>query len=167
MVDVVQVLRRHFSGLDVDKANTPGDFGDTYDSTDKLKHYYWNGASWKTGLGYEFVPKAVTVADFDQTDFTLDGAWHADGIDCSGIVPDGAVAICFIVDIVDDASATLAAVRGNATTKINNLSGVTSHVANVPNSAQGIVYCDSDRKIDTYASAGITIIGLTIIGWYI
>lgn len=155
--------------LDTDLASIPNpQLGDTALTEDKKKLYYWEGGAWKTGLGYEYVPRAVVAADFGLGDFTLDGAWHVDDLDLSAIVPADAVAVHLNIVARGNAASLTLNLRANATTKVSNTLYVTTQVANVTTfEAHGIVYVDSDRLLDTYASVGLNIAGVTVLGWFI
>lgn len=167
MASVTTCKRNHWTGLDADKSGVSPTIGDTYAATDTLKLYYGNGSAWKTGLGYEFVPRNVTAWDKQVGDFTADGVWKVDGLDLSAIVPVGAVAVRLRLSVDDDAANSLMHIRQNATNVRNGLA-VKTHVANIGNEGQGDVNIDADRLLDYNASNLVFVsIDLAVLGWLI
>ena len=168
MGEVKEYRKKHWVGLDADKANliSPED-GDSYFANDKSKLYYWTGAAWKTGLGYEFVPRSAIDYDFLIGDLVVDGTWKVDGLDLSGIVPVGAVAVMLHCLVSDDAANTEFSLRANAVTKVSNTITLRTQVANISLYGDFVILCDSDRLLDYYASVGMVSIGVTVVGWFI
>ncbi|GAI20204.1 unnamed protein product [marine sediment metagenome] len=169
MGEVKAYRRIHYSGLDADKAGVTGVAGATYAANDSGKLYYWNDAlaAWKTGLGYEYVPRAVAAADITQATLTMDAFWQVDGIDLSGIVPAGAVAAHLRFRIVDDAAAQDAVFRCNDTTKAENRVELYTQVANIPVESDGILFLDSDRLLDYTIAMGMATVEIFVLGWFI
>lgn len=170
MGEIIESTRRHYVGDDADKALIPAggkSEGDSYHANDKGKQYYWNGTAWKTGLGYEFVPRAIAGADFAVGDLTLDGTWKVNGLDLSAIVPAGAVAVLLFGFIKDNAADQVFAIRGNATDKALNQLNMRSQVANIEYYMDFTVMIDADRLVDYNGVAGIDNINLYVKGWYI
>lgn len=223
MGEVTEKRRRHYSGLDADKATIPAAgkaVGDRFFATDTKIYYFWDGVGWiiipldviiagmlqtdcvetakikninvtaaklatnsvetakikdlnvtkgKAELGFgRYVPRAVTALDFDQTDFTINSAWHVDGLDLSGIVPVGAVAVHLQLYLKDDAVASSGQFRANATTKVNNLMQNCTVVANQWTVyMHGILYIDADRLADYYFTTGMDNVGVIVLGWFI
>lgn len=155
--------------LDTDLASIPNpQLGDTALTEDKKKLYYWEGGAWKTGLGYEFVPRFVTAIDFTEASFTRDDNWYVDGLDLSGIIPAGAVAACLRVSIFANAAGKLFELRTNATTKEKNLVRINTQVASQwLHLAPCNISLDSDRLLDYHSSVNMTNIWVTVLGWYI
>lgn len=170
MGEITEGTRRHYLGADADKDSIPAvvkDRGDSFHANDSKKQYYWNGTAWKTGLGYEYVPRAVEARDFETGAFTADGTWKVDGLDLSGIVPAGAVAVQLSIVVKDDAANSEFTVRKNATHDINDLFALT-HVANIAEFPSGVIMIDSDRLLDYRASNLVwTYIYVTVMGWFI
>ena len=170
MGEIIESKRRHYVGDDADKDSIPAAakaFGDSYHANDKGKQYYWNGTAWKTGLGYEYVPRRVAAADFAVGAFTTDGTWKIDGLDLSGIVPAGAIAVLLSINLADDAAGNFFIVRANATDTGNDL-GQTTQVANIGIRTPAVVAIDSNRLLDYIGSnVAFTTIDIWVTGWYI
>ena len=170
MGEIIESTRRHYVGDDADKASIPAGgkaFGDSYHANDKGKQYYWNGAAWKTGLGYELVPRLVNVTDFQIGAFTVDGAWHVNGLDLSAIVPAGAVAVVLDLFVRGTGSDLLAQLRHSAGSS-QNRAYIKTQVANVyPPYAPATIAIDTDRLLDYYVEANITVFSIAVVGWYI
>ena len=170
MGEIIESKRRHYVGDDADKNTIPAGakaFGDSYHANDKGKQYYWNGTAWKTGLGYEYVPRAATTHDIDEGDLTEDGTWKIDGLDLSAIVPDGAKAVVLGVRMADDAANSILQIRQNVTAAgvVKNL---TTQVANIEVEGHATLGIDSNRLMDYSASnLAFTYIRITVLGWYI
>lgn len=170
MADVLEVKRKHYSGLDADKAGITGVLGDTYAANDSGKAYYWNDAlsAWKTGLGYEFVPRRAADIDKTLVDFTTDGNYKINGLDLSGIVPAGAVAVALKVALSDDAANSFFHIRTNATDSDENTLSSRTQVATITIYNNGVIPIDSDRLLDYQGSNLVFIaINVTVIGWWI
>jgi len=169
--EIIESTRRHYIGADADKDLIPAGgkaFGDSYHANDKGKQYYWNGANWKTGLGYEYVPRDAPAADFAIGDFPIKDAYQADGLDLTGIVPAGAVAVHIVVKIRGTAAGLTFGIRANATTKVFNRIEVLTQVANVfTSNVDCLINIDADRLVDYYHATNMNIIEVVILGWCI
>lgn len=168
MGEVKAYRKKHWTGLDADLASVPNpQIGDSYLATDKNKLYYWEGGAWKTGLGYEYVPRSVTAWDVTQVTLTLDGAWKINGLALQVIVPAGAVAIHGMITMKDDAADKTFYIRQNAVNILNSMQAPTQ-VANVwiPN-MHFIIQCDADRLLDYKGDAGIDFVNIAVEGWFI
>lgn len=170
MGEIVESRRRHYVGVDADKASIPAGGkspGDSYHANDKGKQYYWDGANWKTGLGYEFVPRPLSAWDWTEATLTLDGTWKVDGLDTTAIVPAGAVAIVFLASIIDNAIGTRFRIRQSVGDSSEVLF-LETLVANQPGpNVFSIVPCDADRLLDYHGVAGTDSLDLAIIGYFI
>jgi len=171
--EIIESSRRHYVGDDADKDLIPAagkSFGDSYHANDKGKQYYWDGTAWKTGLGYEYVPRYTDlVGDWNQgSGLTENGAWQADGLNCAAKgVTLGAKAIHFILQMSDDAAGTSVQVRQSAASP-GSVGQVAMQVAGVGTGYYHyIVHCDENRLLDYAISAGITAYVIIIAGWYI
>lgn len=104
--------------------------------------------------------------DFETSDFITDGNWHE--LDLSNIVPEGTKAVCFLTYIIDDIVASHISFRKKGNTNTVNKFVSRTQLANVLMDGNGIVFCDTDRKIE-YRTSNTTFswITLTIRGWYI
>ncbi|GAH68377.1 unnamed protein product, partial [marine sediment metagenome] len=85
----------------------------------------------------------------------------------SAIVPEGAISILFFALIKDNAAGQVFAVRGNATDKALNQVNIRTQVANIEYYLNFTVFNDADRLLDYNGVAGLDVIALYIIGWYI
>lgn len=147
----------------VEKTNLAGDSVVTI----KIKDLNVTKAKVELGFG-RWVGRDVNGFDFTLVSFTIDGTWKADGLDCSGIVPEGATSIVFGIRTVDDAVGSGFGLRKNATTATLNKTFKVTQVANVQVDWQGRVDCEADRLIDYYGSNLVfTSIDVVILGWYI
>ena len=170
MVDVKVLARKHYSGVDADKAGVAGVLGDTYAANDSGKFYYWNDSlsAWKTGLGYEYVPREVPAIDLTIAGFPNKDAWQVNGLDLTGIVPAGAVAVHLAAKIRGTATNLAFGLRANATTKAFNSLELTTQVANLyTHWIDFVVYIDVDRLVDYLHQTNLNWIGVNILGWYI
>ncbi len=180
MGEITEKRRRDYSGLDADKASIPAGgkaVNDTFLATDTKTLYFWDGVSWidvqivltaKAELGFgRYVPRAVAAVDFTIVDFTVDSAWHVDGLNLSGILPAGALAAHMRLNLLNNVANTPGSVRGNATTKVENKLTAMSHVAGIICEKQGVVFVDSNRLLDYTFVTGIDAINLYVLGWYI
>ncbi len=170
MGDITEKRMRHYIGADADKNTIPAAakaFGDSYHANDKGKQYYWNGTAWKTGLGYEFVERLVNAHDKDEADFTTDGTYKVNGLDLSGIVPEGAVVVKLQVSILDDAADSQLVLRRDAA-QGRNVIDLRTQVANIATTLTQDVSIDSDRLLDYMGSNLVfAAIRVTVIGWFI
>jgi len=168
--DIIEKRMRHYVGLDADKASIPAggkSKGDSYHANDKGKQYYWNGANWKTGLGYEYVPLLKAAWDWDITDLTDDGAWKVNALDASakGVVV-GATGIVTVGFIRGNAASLNAALRHSAGAHISGCDLYTQ-VANVYMYYQCVMPIDSDLLFDYLAVAAIDAFNIAITGYFI
>lgn len=169
MGEVKEYRKKHWVlDLDADLASVPNPgLGDTVLTKDKKKLYYWQGGAWKTGLGYEFVPRSVAALDFNEGAFTTDGNWKVDGLDLSGIVPAGAVAVALNVYVSDDAANSTFQFQQDATNKYNSIIVVTQ-VAGIPIQHSEVIVINSDRLLDYKGSnLAFASINVTVVGWFI
>lgn len=126
---------------------------------------------WTDAIGHRFVdrgdPDTFDWHEIGAKDvFITDGTWH--DLDCSSIVPTGAVAILFVIALQDNAIKSDFFLRKNG--NINNwtMQGLRSAVANVYFDGNFTVPCDSNQVVE-YRGTNIsfTDIYLTIVGWWI
>lgn len=171
MGEIIESTRRHYVGDDADKNSIPAvgkSFGDSFHANDKGKQYYWNGTAWKTGLGYEYVPRDVVAIDFTQVDFTINSNWHTGWTGIQGIVPEGAVAVHLELALADGVAGKKGELRGNATTKaLNTLNNRTQVAGLTTPYMQGILNMDSNRLVDYFFDTGMDTIVLKVLGWFI
>jgi len=136
--------------------------------TAKIKNL--NVTPGKASLGFgRYVPRETNGWDWRESDLTLDGAWHNDGINCptEAGVPAGAVAITIGGTIKNDVIDTKLRLRQNATTGNTEFSWWVL-VANLYMPYfYSIIPCDADRKFDYNISAGIDYMGMVVTGWFI
>jgi len=138
------------------------------DAVETVKIKDLNVTKAKAELGFgRYVPRAVATHDWGLGDFTVDGALHADGLDCSAIVPVGAIAIHFLVYCRDDAAGSEVALYANQTTKALNYIDARAPVANISVYEHGVIYCDSNRLIDYLITNGMDVLGVSVLGYYI
>jgi len=165
MAEVKSVITRTHIGLDADKVDVPGLYGERYYATDTGITYKWDGTRWRGG--YEYIPRPATTHDIDQTALTTDGTWKVDGLILDGIVPVGAVAVNLGLRIIDDTAANWFQVRQNAT-NAGVTASVTVPAANIEDNAYAVLGIDANRLMD-YAGVNdtITTIRVTVLGWFI
>lgn len=102
--------------------------------------------------------------DWDATSLTTDGSWH--DLDCSAIVPSGAVAIIIRCAVQDGGSNNKMAIKkkGNTYTTVGSQCWIPATNGKVGN--HFTVECDSDRKLQYwFTNTTWTFIRLHIIGW--
>ena len=103
--------------------------------------------------------------DFDQDDLTEDATWR--DLDLSSIVPAGAKTVLLLVIVKDDAVGSVFYIRENGNSNEYNKSGIKTMVVNESNMQDFIVACDSDRKVEYYATNTTwTAIAIAVKGWW-
>jgi len=137
------------------------------------KGLYYNGTSEK--LEYETPPGATgqyvdrgdpSGWDKEIGDFTTNNTWIE--MDFGLIVPDGAIAIQFAIQIEDDAAGNSFNIR--SADKSNALNKITAgtQAAGVMSYAYGAVSCSTARKVD-YRASNTTWTGIWVVvcGWFL
>lgn len=139
------------------------------DAVETLKIKDLNVTKGKAELGFgRYVPRDVAAVDFLVGDFTVDGAWHADGLDLSSIVTAGAIAVHLELALADGTAGLKGEIRGNATTKVQNTLNNRTQVSGLTTPyMQGIVNIDSNRLLDYFFDTGMDTIVLKVLGWFI
>lgn len=117
--------------------------------------------------GHKLVDRGdPTDYDWIIGDFTIDSDWH--DLDCSSIVPIGAMAILFKVEILDDEIGKAIHFRKKGNTDIYNESVTVTQVVNLPNIADVTVLCGSNSFVQYMCSVGLsTGLFVTVRGWII
>ncbi|MBA7650771.1 hypothetical protein ES703_58582 [subsurface metagenome] len=153
--------------LDADLASIPNpQLGDTVLTEDKKKLYYWQGGAWKTGLGYEFVPRNPAAPDFTKVDFTLAAGWQVDALDLSGIVPAGAVSVRLRI-YYNHAAVSYFSIRKNAV-DLEVFLQTQVNLANTPDQITQDMNIDSDRLVDYVGQhTPVTTLDVSVCGWFI
>jgi len=105
--------------------------------------------------------------DWEVGDFTTDGTWR--DLDCSPIVNNSnAIAIRFVLYLLDDAVTSAFLLRKNGNSNLNVFDGRYTQVANVPLIANLIVACDGNQVVEYWGSnLAFTTLGLTVAGWWL
>lgn len=107
----------------------------------------------------------VSEWDWEVGDFTTDGNWH--DLDCSSIVPAGAIAISFCYEIQDELTGAVVLFRENGIAQYYNSDGVATQAANVAVIGRLVSFCDSNRVIEYYTeNTTWTTINVAITGWW-
>ena len=122
-----------------------------------------NGVSLSGGL---FIDRG-TRSSADITSWALDSTWH--DLDLSAIVPAGAKAVLLHAYIAASAAGMMVRFRkkGYTTSAECNCSDLWTQVKDIRIYADLVVPCDTDRKIQYWATnAGITELAATIGGWW-
>ena len=101
---------------------------------------------------------------FTQTDLTMDATYR--NLDCSSVVPEDAIAIIFNVWVKDAGVGTKLYLTKNGDNSGYSALVVETQVADIYCHTQGIVFCDTSRIVDYYASAAFDNIGINITGWF-
>lgn len=102
--------------------------------------------------------------DFDQDDLTMDASWR--DLDLSSIVATGAKAVLLSVWLVDNSVSQQLYFRKNGNSNAWAIAPMRTQVANVTIQATHVVPCDTSQVIEYYASAGISTIYITVMGWW-
>ena len=138
------------------------------DCVETLKIKDLNVTKAKAEIGFgRYVPRDTNVFDKQATDFTIDGNWHVDGLDLSGVIPEGAVGVVMKVTARATAANIEGAVRRSAGSGYNGLI-ITTQVANVKMSELNSPFpCDADRLFDYRIFANMDMFYLTVTGWFI
>lgn len=104
--------------------------------------------------------------DFILSGLTTDGTWH--DLDCSSVVPAGAVGIVIRATVNDNATNSYLNFRKNGNSNTAAIITVRTQVADVPADGNAIVPCDSNRIIEYQAAnTTFTSIAIVIIGWFL
>ena len=133
------------------------------DSADQLKAIDNAVVTFAFGYNDRGDPAAF---DFDETDLTLDGAWH--DLDLSSIVPVGAKAVEFHMELNESHKGDGLRFRKNGNSNVINHSEIVAPVAASVVHQDMVVGCDSNRVIE-YILIGASIDGVDIVvkGWFI
>jgi hypothetical protein len=104
--------------------------------------------------------------DWTLSSFTTDGNWN--DLDCSGIVPAGATAIRFRVNIKDDLAESYFSLRKNGLSNAYNTVTAYNQLANIALITTLQTFCDAGRIIE-YATTvrTYTNIDMVVLGWFI
>lgn len=115
-------------------------------------------------LGHKLIDRGDPATyDFAIGDLIVDGAYHP--LDLSPIVPVGAVAVKLCVSIVSGNANQSIYFKKNGNTNGINIDAVSIGVA-AGNAVHCVtVFCDSDRKIEYYATSGLSTINIAVCGW--
>lgn len=121
----------------------------------------------KASLGFgRYVPRAAEAVDKGIGDFTADGNWHVNGLDLSGVVPVGAVAVVLRLSLRDDAAGSRLEIRQNVTADEAMLVQYTQ-VTNITIESHATLPIDGDRLLDYRATNLVFItIDLIVLGWF-
>lgn len=105
------------------------------------------------------------AADFDENDLTLNDAWH--DLDLSGIVPEGATAVCLYCSIFAGGIFNYLYLRKKGNANFVNISGLVTQVNGIPNDNDVIVPLDANRVIQYFGETGFPgNLTLTVKGWW-
>ncbi len=124
-----------------------------------------------TNLGHRLVSRGDnTTADWVETGskavLNTDGTWR--DLDCSAVVPAGAVAILFNISVTDDVANSYLQLRKNGNSNTQNVSSVITQVANIQSLIDTVVFCDANRVVEYIASnVAFSLIAIRIRGWWI
>lgn len=104
--------------------------------------------------------------DFTAVSFTTDGNWH--DLNLSSIVPAGAKAVAFVLQIKNTATDKSFTLRKKSNTNGYNIATAASYIANVGLAYDLMIGCDTDRIIQYNATNSTwTYILLTVKGWWL
>lgn len=118
-----------------------------------------------TGYGFFHDRGDPSSSDKTAANFTTDDTWR--DLDLSSIVPAGTKTISLRLTVRDDAAGSLLAFRKNGNSNGINDGEIYTQVANVYNSADILVACDSNRVIEYKATNTTwTDIYLVVKGWW-
>lgn len=118
------------------------------------------------GLPHSTIVDRGDPSGYDKqlSDLTTDGTWR--DLDLSAIVPDGAKAVILRVNVQDDAAGNEFDLRKNGNSNAYNTFEIRTQVSGVSNIQSGIVFCDTSRVIEYYATNTTwTHIYLVVLGW--
>lgn len=97
---------------------------------------------------------------------TKDGQWHT--LDCSSIVPAGAVAILFNIEAASLLAAKAFSLRKKGNVNVYNNSVLRTQIGRSPINAELLCFCDTERKVEYMTSLAVwLVIDLTIMGWWL
>jgi len=103
--------------------------------------------------------------DYSQADWSTTGSWTDQ--DLSAIVPAGATAVHFRIQINDATGGTTLKLRKNGNSNTWNVAQCRIIVANEATFYDVIVGCDSARVIEYYVTAAFDWIRATVAGWWL
>ena len=124
-----------------------------------------------TNLGHRFVDRGDPAAwDWLETGskavLNTDGTWR--DLDCSAIVPVGAVAILFRIVLYDDALASTLTLRKNGNTNAFGATGCRTAAINVYVEGSVTIPCDANRVVEYLGdNLAFTFAIVHIIGWFV
>lgn len=103
--------------------------------------------------------------DFENGDFTIDGAWHE--LDLSAIIPEGTTAVALRCGFHSDVVGWFCKLRKHGTEVNLRTSVGVQQVATIKRSFTTTVGVSEDRKIDySFSPAANLAIGLLVRGWW-
>lgn len=106
-------------------------------------------------------------ADFDITNFSVVGTWT--NLDCSTIVPAGAIAISSLFIALDNTTQNaFIQLRKDGNSNTSNIFMILTPTPGVAISGESLVFCSTSRIIEYYKShATITAASMYIKGWFL
>ncbi|MBA7625532.1 hypothetical protein ES703_32963 [subsurface metagenome] len=167
MSHIISLLPRHFIGTAAEIAGITGVCGDTAYSSDTDVYYHWNGLTWGVG-GISFYEPLDCAAPYKSLgDFTVDAAWHVDGLDLSGLLPVGTIAVNLRFLYCSGAAGNIGRFRQNATTNVESMLQAYLQAANKHVEKGRLIGIDSDRLLDYFINVGATTASLFVLGYVI
>ena len=104
--------------------------------------------------------------DWEVGDLTTDATWR--DLDCSAIVPAGAIALDLLVWLKDDAAGSNIMFKKKDNTNDISLADVRTQVANVDIAQRFIIACDTNRIVEYYGKdLAFVTIRIHVCGWFI
>lgn len=126
----------------------------------------WGYLGGSSGIDHYVDRGDPATYDFTEATLTTDGTWN--DLNLSAIVPAGAVAVHFYLQIKDDAVSSYLLFRKNGNAEDVNIAGFRTQVADVWFEGNFVVACDSNRVIEHKgANLAFTNINLAVKGWWI
>jgi len=136
--------------------------------TVKIKDAQVTAAKAAAGFG-RYVPRKAVAEDKVKADFTLDNAWHIDGLDLSAIIPAGAIGVVLQMKIISDTVGDVLIV-GNDSVAYPVCEGrAEACVADTVLVKHIVLPCEANRLFDYvgYGFAGVADVWVTVLGWFI
>jgi hypothetical protein len=138
----------------------------TPDDIAGLDTYILSLLSTNAAVSIEWLDEDPAAYHITQADLTMDGTWnHTLDLDDFITVPEGSILAIARIAIKDASTQQALYVRPHGFSNIAAVNGLATLVANAYNLGLLFIPLDADNIFDYYSSAGIDVIGITILGF--
>lgn len=122
---------------------------------------------WYVRPATQRVPRDVNAADKTIANFGTSGSWQTDGLDLSGILPEGTTAFDYTIRAKSYTASGEAFLIRQSSTKSFNLAGVVTANSNDDVYQSGTINVDSNRLLDYYIDANVDEVDLVVTAYHL